>query len=77
MELPLHNAESWGDLTGGLRPLLPAGVPVPPPVPEGEDWFEDTATVSRYRLDYGIWQAQLRDAALTPEELAVVLAGRA
>ncbi|MFG2900954.1 GIY-YIG nuclease family protein [Streptomyces zaomyceticus] len=75
-ELPLHNAESWGDMTGGLHPPLPAGVPERPPTPEGEDWFEDTVAASHYWLSRNIWRAQLRDAAPTPEELAVILAGR-
>ncbi|MFG3349530.1 hypothetical protein ACGF1Z_31290 [Streptomyces sp. NPDC048018] len=63
-------------MTGGRRPALPAGVPDHPALPEGDFWWEDTDVASRYWLARAIWRAQLRDAALTPAELAVLLAAR-
>ncbi|MFE2297918.1 GIY-YIG nuclease family protein [Streptomyces sp. NPDC059445] len=74
-ELPLHNNASWGDLTGGRRPELPAGVPPRPEQPEAEEWWSDQAVADTYWLALAIWRAQLRDAGLTAEESAVVIAG--
>jgi hypothetical protein len=75
--LPLHNSESWGPYTGGLRPALPSGIGPRPAPPLSENWGQDGSAMAAYLLELDIWQAQLRDAALTPEELAAVLAVRA
>jgi hypothetical protein len=75
-ELPLHNSASWSDLTGGRRPELPAGVPPRPEQPRTEDWLSDKPVADAYWLALAAWRAQLRDAGLTAEESAVVLAGR-
>jgi hypothetical protein len=75
-ELPLHNSNSWSDLTDGRRPELPPGVPPYPGRPTSEEWWADEPVAAAYWLRLAVWRAQLRDAALSPEELTVFLAGR-
>ncbi|MDX3587602.1 hypothetical protein PV740_39135 [Streptomyces europaeiscabiei] len=75
-ELPLHNSASWGDFTDGQRPTLPPGISGRPSPPDVDGWWHDQAAVGAYQLLLEIWRAQLRDAALSPDELKVVLAGR-
>jgi predicted GIY-YIG superfamily endonuclease len=76
-ELPLHNSESWGTFTDGLRPALPAGVGPKPALSSSEGLEEYRLAMAAYLLELAIWQAQVRDAGLSPEELAVVLPIRA
>lgn len=75
-ELPLHNNESWGDFTDGRRPELPWGVPPRPVPPASEEWWSDEEVAASFWFETAVWRAQLLDAALTRDELAVVLAGR-
>lgn len=75
-ELPLHNSESWGSFTYGERPTLPSGISGRPAPPAEDDWWHDQAATDAYQLLLDIWRAQLRDAALSPDELRIVLAGR-
>ncbi|MGR6968998.1 GIY-YIG nuclease family protein [Streptomyces cynarae] len=76
-ELPLHNGEAWGQFgNGGARPELPPGVPPRPKLVVAEEGWLDEPALRAHLMEVAVWRARLRDAALSPEELAVVLAER-
>jgi hypothetical protein len=73
-ELPLYNNEAWArEFTGGRLPDLPPGVPPYPSLPAVDEGQLDEGALRAFLEEVAIWSAQLLEATLTPEELAVVL----